>query len=645
MNSFTRTSVFTIMVTGLVMLASAGSAATPEGVSPGAVDRVATIRGECPTFSWGKVDGTAFYEVVVYQLPEGIDLAAELELSRDQEVLYTRVVGNATAWTPDLERCFFPGGSYVWFVRAAFDEEGSPEAGEWSQGLFFSVAAAPSAAQVEQALDVLRRYLEQGDGEANELGALLSDARESTTLTPTGRTPPGKLAGKTLPGSAAIKAEMPDLTGRTYGVYGVTNSNTDGSYGVVGEATAESGQIYGIGGLSGSPAGAGVVAFNAADGPDVLLASGHYSASLTEAGLDRNSPSPVSFNFQNSSPTGTMTLRVDGVDVVTTLTDQDTTYSPGNQLDLVGTTFNVVEGSGSGLDADTLDSHDTDYFATAVHSHFGQTWTGSATHGLKAENSAGGGFGLVGWATAPTGANYGVFGKSNSNSGYGVWGWADAATGETYGVSGLSSSQVGHGVHGEASHSTGPTQGVSGESSSTNGIGVYGEATASSGPTRGVMGRSDSPDGRGVYGYAGDTTGENSGVFGQTASAAGYGVYGENTAGGLAGFFVGDVAQSESAGGLVKAAAEVFCGFGGSSVNRSINLVPDAGPITITNGFFTGSCYLDFGFPLNDRFWSVSATSGPRIPQCSVDVDNNLFCSVVDLTGSLTDSLLVVIVF
>lgn len=34
--------------------------------------------------------------------------------------------------------------------------------------------------------------------------------------------------------------------------------------------------------------------------------------------------------------------------------DQDTTYLPGNQLTLDGTTFNVLEGSGSGLDADTL---------------------------------------------------------------------------------------------------------------------------------------------------------------------------------------------------------------------------------------------------------------------------------------------------
>lgn len=43
---------------------------------------------------------------------------------------------------------------------------------------------------------------------------------------------------------------------------------------------------------------------------------------------------------------------------VTCEADTDTTYSAGNQLSLDGTTFNVSEGPGSGLDADTLDSID-----------------------------------------------------------------------------------------------------------------------------------------------------------------------------------------------------------------------------------------------------------------------------------------------
>ena len=56
-------------------------------------------------------------------------------------------------------------------------------------------------------------------------------------------------------------------------------------------------------------------------------------------------------------------IRVIGSDgSVTCEPDDDTTYSAGNQLNLVDTTFNVVEGAGSGLDADLLDGqHDTFY--------------------------------------------------------------------------------------------------------------------------------------------------------------------------------------------------------------------------------------------------------------------------------------------
>ncbi|MFP4663743.1 MAG: hypothetical protein ACLFM1_04895 [Bacteroidales bacterium] len=42
--------------------------------------------------------------------------------------------------------------------------------------------------------------------------------------------------------------------------------------------------------------------------------------------------------------------------------DDNTTYSAGNQLSLSGTTFNVSEGSGSGLDADLLDGQHGSYY-------------------------------------------------------------------------------------------------------------------------------------------------------------------------------------------------------------------------------------------------------------------------------------------
>jgi hypothetical protein len=45
-------------------------------------------------------------------------------------------------------------------------------------------------------------------------------------------------------------------------------------------------------------------------------------------------------------------------------TDTDTTYTAGNQLALVGSRFDVLEGSGSGLDADLLDGQNGAYYNT-----------------------------------------------------------------------------------------------------------------------------------------------------------------------------------------------------------------------------------------------------------------------------------------
>jgi len=142
-----RVVLLSVMLAGFVVRAAAETAAVPEGVSPGAENRFSTIRDECPTFSWEAIAGTAFYELVAHQTPDdqrfSVDTA--IDLSKTQEVLYTWVPGGATSWTPELERCLAPGGRYVWFVRAVFDESDGVviHAGEWSQGRFFAVASAP----------------------------------------------------------------------------------------------------------------------------------------------------------------------------------------------------------------------------------------------------------------------------------------------------------------------------------------------------------------------------------------------------------------------------------------------------------------------------------------------------------------------
>jgi hypothetical protein len=135
-----------------------------------------------------------------------------------------------------------------------------------------------------------------------------------------------------------------------------------------GRLTAASGETYGVVGISDSPDGAGVGAANMAGGADLVLdgdVNGETDARITEAGLDRPSAGSESFNFQNSG-NGTMTLQVDGIEVVTTATDNDTPpREPGNHLGLSGNSLYVIDGPGSGLDADLLDGEEGSFYRDA----------------------------------------------------------------------------------------------------------------------------------------------------------------------------------------------------------------------------------------------------------------------------------------
>ncbi len=112
--------------------------------------------------------------------------------------------------------------------------------------------------------------------------------------------------------------------------------------------------------------------------------------------------------------------------------------------------------------------------------------------------------------------------------------------------------------------------------------------------------------GYGVYGeYVG--TSDGSGVYGSTSDAGGYGIYGKNSAGGYAGYFEGDVGQRRTDDGLVKAAVYAAqCANSGSSIQRSFNNV-NSTAITIIDGASSGKCTIDFGFDINDRFWSATS--------------------------------------
>jgi len=106
----------------------------------------------------------------------------------------------------------------------------------------------------------------------------------------------------------------------------------------------------------------------------------------------------------------------------------------------------------------------------APHTHFGESWSGSANHGLRVTTTKLGAAGLEGYATG--GDGNGVYGESTGAGSVGVEGYASAASGWVFGVVG--------------------------ESPSTSGVGVWGHATAASGGT-GVLGTVDSPNGYAGY--------------------------------------------------------------------------------------------------------------------------------------------------
>lgn len=97
---------------------------------------------------------------------------------------------------------------------------------------------------------------------------------------------------------------------------------------VHGEVEETAGVTAGVHGISHSQTGFGVIAENTQPtGADLELA-GTPPALITEFELSRMSESNLEFNFSNPGA-GSMTLQVEGVDVVTTATDQDTLAALG----------------------------------------------------------------------------------------------------------------------------------------------------------------------------------------------------------------------------------------------------------------------------------------------------------------------------
>jgi len=375
-----------------------GAASHSEGVSPGAIGRISEIEGRCPTFIWGGEYGAIAYELVVYRLPDGTRQSdsAEIDLATCEEVLYAQVPGGATAWQPELAEALHPGGSYVWFVRAVLQEDRGEvlESGEWSSGRLFSISPIVTTGEVEQALSVLRQYMDQSGSESSVLDPQDFEQEMDNTgrFTTSRHGAPPKQDQKSVPTAmSAIMGSVPDTSGETYGVVGISNS----------------------------PDGAGVGAANMVGGPDLVLDGSEDflpDAELSESGINRPWGTPQTFNIQNSMGAG-LTLQVDGVDVITTGSELDAgkltsglvpdgrlsgSYSQPLTLSNPANSF-IGNGAGiAGVDADTLDGTDGAAFATdleaasLVAAHAASADHDGRYYSETELNTAGGG-GAVDW--------------------------------------------------------------------------------------------------------------------------------------------------------------------------------------------------------------------------------------------------------
>jgi hypothetical protein len=239
----------------LAIIVVPGFAEIPDGVSPGAVDRIAEIEGRCPTFSWGSVAGARWYELEVFRLGE--------EGEEMEPVLRQSFAGSASSWTPSLDLCLELGGRYAWWVRA----EGEKGPGEWSDPLWFTVSLRVTETEFREALEMVRAYLaaagepypQAEDGPRQELksGGPPAVAQSSSGS-------PAKALPTSVP--TAIKGMASGTSGMTFGVHGISVSTSNGSAGVVGQSTAGSGVTHGVVGHVQSSAGVAGVFDNTAGG-------------------------------------------------------------------------------------------------------------------------------------------------------------------------------------------------------------------------------------------------------------------------------------------------------------------------------------------------------------------------------------------
>jgi len=305
-----------IVLVALMIAALSSTAFATQGVSPGAMERFAQVEQRCPTFSWEAEVGAALYEIVAYAIHEKADPATS-ELTAETQALYSQISGAATSWTPSAEQCFAPGGRYVWFVRAVHELAGDEviEAGEWSEGRYFTLPAGPTAVEVARAVEVLRRWEAANGGEAFPLATAADPAAD-----PAAFPVPAAVSGAGSGAGAGGGASRREGEGEDQ-----LKSVTTSPAAIRGHHPLLNGIAYGVVGTTTAAGGAGIGAAHLEGGADLILdgsMDGETDTRFWEGGLDRPSPDNEIFWVRNSGA-GDIALAVEGTLAATALVCSD----------------------------------------------------------------------------------------------------------------------------------------------------------------------------------------------------------------------------------------------------------------------------------------------------------------------------------
>jgi hypothetical protein len=138
-------------------------------------------------------------------------------------------------------------------------------------------------------------------------------------------------------------------------------------------------------------------------------------------------------------------------------------------------------------------------------------------------------------------------------------------------------------------------------------------------------------------------------VYGSSASPIGYGGYFSHTAGGIPLYVDGDVVQSWTGDGLVKAGVVAQCNNSGAEIYRSFNNVAPFEEVSIANGAFAGVCTITFPFRVADRYWvagTLPSLPGAGIVNClTFTSPNDLLCYRYDTSGVGVGGAVLVLVY